>query len=526
MTGTSIIPPRLIILALVLPLAALMGYLLATPEDLRSIGVVGLVAGLISIPLILKWQHAVLVFSWNASITVSLLPGSPGLWMIMAFVSLAMVVVNTGMDRAIKLTHVPALTWSVLALALVVFATAHFNGGMAIRALGGSSFGGKKYFMVLFAVVAYFALSLQRIPLEKAGSYSSMFILSRLTLIASNLAYFVPALWFLYYVLPTDYMMNQMTGGIGAFASETSAGRFSGVSFGLAACSTFMLLRFGVQGVLDLNRPWRLLLYAILVALSLVGGFRAVLISQALLFLVLFTLEGLWGTRWAVALAVLGALGFLLLVLAASHLPNSFQRSVSFLPLDIDPAVRLDAKMSSEWRIEMWKVLWEELPNYLLLGKGYVASATDYYLMIDSAQRGMTKSFELSILAGDYHNGPLSVIIPLGIWGVVAFGAFLVVAARVLRANYRHGRPELILINRFLLAVFWADLIFFLLIFGDLTVDFQRFAGYAALSVALNGGMASASAPAGVSDELPIRSERSESRARVSGFSRPARFRR
>lgn len=526
MTGTSIVPQRLIILGIVLPLAALMGYLLATPDDFRTIGVVGLVAGLISIPLVLKWQHPGLVFSWNAGITLSLLPGNPALWMIMAFVSLAMVLVNTGMDRSVKLAHVPALTWSVLALALVVLATAHFNGGMGVRVLGGSSFGGKKYFIILFAVVGYFALSLQRIPLEKAGFYSGMFILSRLTLIASNLAYFVPALWFLYYLLPTDSAMNQVMAGAGGFASEISGNRYSGVSFGVMGCSSFMLLRLGVRGVLDLDRPWRLLLYVTLVALSLIGGFRSVLIMQALLFLALFTMEGLWRTRWAVALAIFGVVGFIVIALAAGQLPYSFQRSLSFLPLDISPAVRLDAEMSTEWRLKMWTVLFAEIPNYLLLGKGFVASASDYYLMMDSAQRGLTESFELSLLAGDYHNGPLSVIIPFGVWGVLAFGAFLVAAGRVLLANYRHGQPEMLLINRFLLAVFWADLIFFLVIFGDLAGDFQRFAGYAALSVALNGGMASASAPAGVSDELPIRSERSEFRARLSGFSRPAKFRR
>jgi O-antigen ligase len=287
-----------------------------------------------------------------------------------------------------------------------------------------------------------------------------------------------------------------------------------------------MLLRFGVRGILDGSRPWRFALYLGVVLLSLIGGFRSVLLAQALLFLVMFTLEGFWRTRMAVALVVLALLGVVLLALTAHHLPIAFQRSLSILPFDIDPAVRLDAQMSSEWRIKMWKVLWAEIPKYFWLGKGYVANATDYFLILDSTRRGLAESYEISMLAGDYHNGPLSVIIPFGIWGVLTFGAFWVVAARVLRANYRHGRPELILINRFLLAVFWADLIFFLLIFGDLTIDFQRLAGYLALSIGLNGGMASASAPSGVSDELPMPSERSEPRARGGGFSRPARFRR
>lgn len=526
MTGASIFPQRLIILAIVLPLAALMGYLLATPDDLKTIGLVGAVAGLICIPLLLKWQHPVLVFSWNAAVTFSFLPGSLALWMIMAFTSLGVVMVNTGMDRTVKLAHVPTLTWTTLALAAVILITAQLNGGMGVRAMGGSTYGGKKYFLLLFAIVGYFALSLQRIPLEKAGSYSGLFVLSRLTLIASNLIYLVPGLWFLYYVLPTGYAMNQVMAGVTGFASESSSSRYSGVSFGVTACSSYMLLRLGVRGVLDLDRPWRLLLYAMLVALSLVGGFRSVLIIQALLFLVLFTLEGLWRTRWTVALAVFGVVAFIVLALAASHLPDSIQRSLSFLPFDISPAVRLDAQMSTDWRLKMWKILFAEIPSYFWLGKGYVASATDYFLLLDSTQRGLAETYELSLLAGDYHSGPLSVIIPFGIWGLLAFGAFMVAVARVLRANYRHGQPELIRINRFLLALFWADLIFFLSIYGDLSVDFQRFAGYAALSVALNGGMATATAASAVSDGPRIRSERPESRGRPGGLSRPARLHR
>jgi O-antigen ligase len=417
------------------------------------------------------------------------------------------------------------VTWALLAFAVVILVTAQLNGGMGVRALGGSMFGGKKYFLLLFAIVGYFALSLQRIPEEKADLYAGFFVLSRSTLIASNLVVLVPTLWFFYYVLPTDYAMNQAMAEEEGFYNQTSGGRYAGVGIGLMACSSYMLMRFGVRGLLDGSRPWRFLLYLGIVALSLVGGFRSVLLAQALLFVVMFSLEGLWRTRTAVILVISSLLGLVLLALTANHLPIAVQRSLSILPIDIDPAARLDAQMSSDWRLKMWSQLYAEIPNYFWLGKGYVANATDYFLLVESTRRGMADTYELSLLAGDFHNGPLSVIIPFGIWGVLAFGAFLIAAGRLLRANYRFGRPGLNLINRFLLAAFWADLIFFVTVFGDLTIDFHRFAGYVALSIGLNGGMATNAADSRSDNQTPIRSKPGGGTDRYEKPIRPMRFR-
>ena len=490
MTGATIIPARLIIFAIVLPLAAMMGFFLATPDDFRTIGLVGAVAGVVCLPLLLKWQQPFLIFGWNAAITFSFLPGNLTLWMIMSFASLAVVAINSGLDRTVRLNHVPAMNWVMLAFAVVILATGQLNGGMGVRALGGSAFGGKKYFLLLFAIVGYFALSLQSVPREKARYFAGLFVLSKTTLIASNLIVLFPALWFLYYFFPVDFAVNQAFGDDTGFFSSTASSRYTGVGIGLMACSSYLLLRFGVRGLFDGSRFWRLMVYVGLVALSTVGGFRSVLIAQALLFLVMFTIEGLWRTRFAMWLLLFSAGGLLLVVLSANLLPIAVQRSLSFLPIDIDPSARLDAQMSSEWRVRMWKLLLAEIPNYIWLGKGYVANSSDYYLLFDATRRGWADSCELSLLSGDYHNGPLSVIIPLGIWGVFAFGAFLVIAAKILRSNFQHGLQELLPINRFLLAAFWTDLIFFMTIFGDLTVDFHRLVGYTALSIALNGGMA------------------------------------
>jgi hypothetical protein len=92
-------------------------------------------------------------------------------------------------------------------------------------------------------------------------------------------------------------------------------------------------------------------------------------------------------------------------------------------------------------------------------------------------------------LAGDYHSGPLSVILPFGIWGVIAFVWFLFAATRVLHANYRYGDPSLRMINTFLLAIFVARVILFFLIVGALNSDMLVFCGWLGLSVSLNGGV-------------------------------------
>src|SRR5262249_47056974 len=137
----------------------------------------------------------------------------------------------------------------------------------------------------------------------------------------------------------------------------------------------------------------------------------------------------------------------------ANRLPWVVQRTLSFLPAKIDPIARENAEASSEWRINIWKQAIPEIPNYLFLGKGYSMDPNDLYLSDQSAQQGKNPYDAISI-NGDYHNGPLSVVIPFGIFGTVGFVLFLVAAGRFLYQNYRFGDARLKPINTFFLAFF------------------------------------------------------------------------
>ena len=98
-----------------------------------------------------------------------------------------------------------------------------------------------------------------------------------------------------------------------------------------------------------------------------------------------------------------------------------------------------------------------------------------------------TESFEL---VGDYHNGPLSVLLPFGIFGAIAFVWLMVAGLRVVYQNYRFGDPAFHHLNAFLFAYFAAKVIFFFAVFGSLHSDLPVFLGLLGLSISLNGGVA------------------------------------
>ena len=129
------------------------------------------------------------------------------------------------------------------------------------------------------------------------------------------------------------------------------------------------------------------------------------------------------------------------------------------------------------------------VPRYLVLGKGYAINPNELQLVTDIGGESAQNTAEGAIMVGDYHNGPLSVVIPLGIAGVIGFLWFLAAGYRMLLNNFRHGDAEVRQINAFLLSYFVARVVFFVTIFGSLHGELAMFTGLIGLSVSINGGM-------------------------------------
>ena len=474
-----------IIYAVCVVLAIWLGFLLAGPLTYSSLAIYGFLAAVLIFPLLLRWHFPLLLLSWNMAAFVFFLPGRPSLCLTMIALSLGISVFHRMLSRESRFIQVPQLVLPLLCLTVVIVVTAKLT-GLGLRTFGSDVYGGKKYVYLLGAILGYFALSAHRIPPERKNLYIALFFLGGISAFIGDLLLFMPhSLYFIYWFFqPNEYFFT--TGGLGE-----EAARFGGAWTTSFAVLSYMLARYGIRGIFLSGKPLRWITLVLISIYGLLGGFRGFVLLFALVFALQFFLEGLHRTKLLPVLLFAGTLTAVALVPLAPHLPHTFQRALSFLPLKVDPMDRQDAQGSLDWRIQMWKGLLPQVPQYLLLGKGYAIAPSDYEFAMgpDISTHSVFAENQGLALAGDYHSGPLSVILPFGIWGGIAFVWFLVAAIRVLHANYRYGDPSLRMINTFLLAAFVARVIFFFLMVGALSSDMLTFCGLIGLSVSLNGGV-------------------------------------
>jgi hypothetical protein len=223
---------------------------------------------------------------------------------------------------------------------------------------------------------------------------------------------------------------------------------------------------------------------AVAVIACLFTGFRSTLAMFLLTFAFLFYLERLHRTKYlwiGIGAVILSAA---LLIPFAHRLPLTAQRTLAVLPLNLDFRARESATTSSEWRVAMWKVAVQDVPKYLFHGKGY---ALDPRLFSDLGVGASDDSWMGSFVAGDYHNGPLSLVIPFGIYGVITFIWFLVASMRLMYRYARFGNAALRSVNLVLLSTFSAKAVFFFFAFGALAADLAIFVGLVGFAIALNG---------------------------------------
>jgi hypothetical protein len=468
---------------LVAAAALAVGYFLTSPLDYTSFAGLLAVCMLLLTPILLRWHHLLLVLAWNASIVVFFMPGTPALWMPLGVVSLVFAVGATLLAGRIPYPPSRLVGTSLILLGLVALVTGYLRGGVGLATFGSGVYGGKSYYHIVLAILGYFALAATPVPPRRAALYAGLFVLSGVTCLLSNLIYSLGEnFYILYLFFRVDLAIPQAT----AEFSQSGMMRLTGVGLACASFSQFMLLRYGIRGIFSLQHPVRFVVFAVSTVMMLFSGFRTLVLLIAILFAVQFCLERLFSTRIFLFCAFGLVLGGVLLVGFASHLPLAVQRSLSVLPLPLDPVARLDAEASTDWRINMWKALLPELPKYVLLGKGYAISPSDLIISEESVRRGFADPALASMVAGDYHNGPLSVYIPLGSLGLLAFVFFLVASFRLLYRHYRRGDPALQTTNTFLLSAFIAQAILFLFVFGSLNTQLYVLVGIVGLSVALN----------------------------------------
>jgi hypothetical protein len=473
----------LLIYGTVIPLALILGYLLANPLEMGTFTMVGAVLLILLFPLLLRYHYAFMLLAWNMGAYIFFLPGRMNLWVVAIGLSFAVSFSHRILDKSIRFISVTQLTRPWLALAAVVVATAQLRGGFGLRSFGGETVGGKRYILILVAVLGYFALTTVKIPKERVARYIALFFLSGAVAAVGATYGFLPSFMnFIYLFVPPS-----ATASLHAFS-------IFGILRPLApagmAVFGYLLARHGLRKMFTPGHRWLFVLLCAVAGLTLLSGSRLSLLVMAMIFIIQFWLEDLHKTRLLPALGLLVILCAVLVLPFSSKLPVSVQRTLAFLPIEVDPIAKESAKSSSEWRLEMWRVALPQIPQYLLLGKGYAITQEEFGYMLNQAFAEFGVEERGSFVAGDYHNGPLSVIMPLGIWGVLAYLWVIVAGFKVLWRNYRFGDPELRTVNTYLLNSYIVGVITFCVIFGSLYADMVNIAGVLGFSVALNGGVA------------------------------------
>ena len=484
MTNPTAIVRSLMIWAFIVPVGLVLGYSLPDLTNLEVDGfmVFGLAVLLMMTPLLLKYHHPWLLLSWNMSAVIFFVPGRPFLWMAMTGISLVIGVLQRTLNPEKHFISAPSLTQPLIALALIVMIVAKLTGGLGMASIGSDVVGGKRYVWIWGAILGYFAISSREIPRNKAMLYVGLFFLGGVTMAIGNLfGVLSKGFTWLFLIFPAENVIDTESG-------DGMIIRSWALPFMSIAVYCAMMAKYGLRGCFDLRSPWRIVVLGSFLFIGMMGGFRTMVVILALTTAIMFYLEGLVRSRFFPAVILTLVLGGTMAAVFANHLPLSVQRSLAVLPLDIDPVVKMDAQGSSEWRVQMWRNLLPEIPDHLILGKGYGVTATDINVMYQTIRTASrTAGAEM---VGDYHNGPLSVILPLGVPGALIFLWFAFASVRAMYLNYKHGAPELALINRFLFAYYLARIIFFFAVFGSLYSDLAMFTGVLGLSVSLNGGIA------------------------------------
>ncbi len=478
----------LIAYAIIIPVAIFVGFLLTDPLNYGTMGFLGLVLALVISPVFIKWHYPIMIFGLTCPMTCFFLVGSPPLAQVVVLLSLGIAIVERTLNSDKRFASEPVVAWPLVFIMAMTVITAELTGGIGLHALGGGMGGGKKYIAVLVGVATYFALTSRLIPRGQWKLYVALYLLPSVFGVISDLFPYLPS--------PLNYINLLFPPTSFADPGEDfGLIRFRSLSFAFGVVPLYLLARYGLRGVFLERKLWRPALFLACFALSLTGGFRSALANLALICFLMFFMEGLHRTRLLPLLLMLGVLGALVLSVFSDKLPYSIQRSMCFLPLKWKTNVVLDAQDSTEWRFRIWRDTWPKVPEYLLLGKGYSLSREDYESIGQGTFANLGASHidyseESLAISGDYHSGPLTTLMPFGIWGGIGILWLMAATAFVLYRNYRYGDPELIVLNSFLLATGITSIIFFLFVIGAFQNDVGGFAKLAGFSIAMNWGIA------------------------------------
>jgi hypothetical protein len=314
---------------------------------------------------------------------------------------------------------------------LIYIATAFFRNPVGVAAIGGGvRVGGKPYVDVILGLMAYLMLSRFRISPKFASALPLYIVLvSAFTALAGAVAMLVPSVGMVLGKFYSAFLDSSYLAGdeaVQAVVGETRLGFLTGLG------SSLILFCISSVNPLQLIRIYNLKLlifYCSGYILILLGGFRNGIIAGILQTLVgAFIRDRFVGVIKFLFLIFIIAVGGILLSYSPVNIPFTFQRALCFLPGNWDEAAKSDARGTSEWRVEMWRMALtsDKYIKNKFLGDGFGMLRVDFERGVDMIfHRAGLEANEVQqeqfLLDGDFHSGPVSSIRFVGYVGLALF---------------------------------------------------------------------------------------------------------
>lgn len=468
------------IYAICAPVAVLVGFFLVDLEDRTNLLALSAIAGALLLPLVIRWYHPLLLLCWNCTIAFVFLPKEPSLRLCMVGLGAILTIGSIAIQRRSHFAKLSPLAWGFVFFTVVILGTAQLRGGLGFSSMGSAQFGARIYAEYLLAVGGYFILSSWRIPIQHAQLCVGLFFGGAITWGISHMIDLLPrsfALFHLLFPVVDDLHLRE-----GSYEGRWGTG-FSNFSLQIL---TLLYCWYGIRGLTMPTKPWRTLAGFAVFLIGMIPGFRLFLIMASLQFFLQSILEGFWRTRRILVFFILLLVTSIVVVSNTRFLPLPIQRTISFLPVDVDPVVKRSSMSTASWRWDLFLYAMPDVYRYFWFGKGLGVDVRQASIGEDrNILKGPAQAFYLNYLFGNYQNGFQATIIPFGIWGLIGMYWVQLAGLRMLWRHHRNRHPELQTINTGILAAYLMLIIYFPFQ-GWPQYDFPTMAGMLGFSSALN----------------------------------------
>lgn len=421
---------------------------------------------------LISHQKLVCMLTLGTAFSGLVFPGLPATLTLHHLLVVFLIVIGV-FGAALRKEHHPTPVYFYLLIAIILnLLVVIYMRGAGFRFLGDGNWGGTRYVDIFLAIG--FILFYRTVTLSPKDWRTFFFLfigLSMLPILSEALFLLSNGRIYHHY-----YFVRMRTATLSAFVQEMGgeelvrfqSGNRTGVLLALVASFLFY------------NNTRRVLLPFLLftAGLLLVGfsGHRSGLVDLVLVaWLVGFMICKANRNLYLQASALGVGLLFVFLYFIGPSLPIQFQRTLVFIPgIDWAFEAAFDADATWQWRLNLWNEGLRKLqtsPDFYLFGKGFTYSGAEYHAL--TLGRPGEYNYWFAVILSTYHQGVLSLLIGMGIPGLLLFTAFFAVAIwRHVRFSLRQWQdPLLQKAHRVVLIYFVVLVMKYYTVYGDLFVS-------------------------------------------------------